>query len=106
MWPCPRQYPGSVVARRGKKWLIPADLPKEQLGALSRNACNKVGHGPNLEKQHVFDEPHKRYNSSTQTRERHKHVIFKMKTPFAHSRVQKELAQQGVYRHFSFNLVG
>ena len=42
VWPCPRQCPGSVAARREKKWLTPADLSKEQLGALFRNACNSL----------------------------------------------------------------
>ena len=39
-------------------------------------------------------------------RERHKHVIFKMGEPFAHVRMQKELAKRGVHGHFSFNLIG
>lgn len=42
----------------------------------------------------------------TETRERHKHVVFKMAAPFAHVRVRKELTAHGVYGHFSFNLVG
>ena len=65
-----------------------------------------MGHGPSLVRIHVFDEPHKRYNKATQQRERHKHIIFKMKKPFAHLKVQKKLAEVGVHGHFSFNLVG
>ena len=59
-----------------------------------------------LSKAKVFDEPHKKYNSVTGTRERHKHLIFKLKTTFAHLKIQKAFAAKGVYGHFSFNLVG
>ena len=51
-------------------------------------------------------EPHKRYNMKTQRRERHKHLVFKMKTTFAHLKIQKALADKGVHGHFSFNLSG
>ena len=106
VWPCPRQYPAEPGDRRRDKWLIPADLSKAEFGQLFKQICMKMGQGPNLVKVHVFDEPHKRYNKTTQQRERHKHLIFKMKNPFAHLRLQKELATHGVYAHFSFNLVG
>ena len=39
-------------------------------------------------------------------RERHKHLVFKMKNTFAHLQIQKSIAAEGVYGHFSFNLVG
>ena len=52
----------------------------------------KLGQGPNIQKLHVFDEPHKRYNPVTELRERHKHLIFKMASPFAHTKFCRELA--------------
>ena len=106
VWPCPREYPDQIHSRRAKKWLIPADLSKEDFGVMFKKIVNRYNLGPNLVKVHVFDEPHKRYNPSTGKRERHKHLVFKMKTPFAHLQIQKALAAQGVYGHFSFNLVG
>ena len=106
VWPCPREYPSDSLKRKAQKWLIPEDLSKDALGNLFKDICTKLGQGPNIDKIHVFDEPHKRYNRQTQARERHKHLLFKMKTPFAHLRIQKELAARGVYGHFSFNLVG
>ena len=106
VWPCPREYPAQAADRKAQKWLIPADLSKEQFGVLFKGVCTKMGQGPNIVKLHVFDEPHKRYSQQTGARELHKHLVFKMKTPFAHVRLQKALAAAGVYGHFSFNLVG
>jgi hypothetical protein len=106
VWPCPRQYPEQLQARQQKKWLIPADLSKWELGLMFKNVLLDFGHGPSIMKVHVFDEPHKRYSRATAARERHKHVIFKMKATFAHLQIQKALAAKGVYGHFSFNLVG
>ena len=106
VWPCPREYPEDAQVRESQKWLIPADRTKEQTGLLFKQMVTKFGLGPNLVKIHVFDEPHKKYNRATGVRERHKHIIFKMKTPFAHLQIQKALAANGVYGHFSFNLVG
>lgn len=81
-------------------------MSKKQFGLLFKAACAKCGQAPNVEKIHVFDEPHKRYNKNTGLRETHKHLIFKMKSGFGHTRLQTELANRGVYGHFSFNLVG
>ena len=106
VWPCPRKYPADAGQRKVQKRLIPNDLEKPELGKLFMKVAENVGQGPNLQKVHVFDEPHKRYNPITGQRERHKHVIFKMATAFAHVKFQKELAKRGVYGHFSFNLVG
>ena len=106
VWPCPRQYPSDLVERQRQKWLKPADMEKPALGELFKDTLLKLGHGPNLVKLHVFDEPHKRYNVTTQERERHRHIIFKMVLPFAHLKVQKALAERGVRGHISFNLVG
>ena len=106
VWPCPREYPAQLRCRQLRKWLIPADLSKTDTGLLFKTIVSGCGQGPNLAKLHVFDEPHKRYNRATGVRERHKHIVFKMKTPFAHLRIQKALAAKGVYGHFSFNLVG
>ena len=106
VWPCPRKYPADVAQRTAQKRFIPKDLGKPELGKLFIRIAENVGQGQNLKKVHVFDEPHKRYNIVTGQRERHKHVIFKMETTFAHIKFQKELAKRGVYGHFSFNLVG
>ena len=100
VWPCPRQYPSDLVERQRQKWLKPADMEKPALGELFKDTLLKLGHGPNLVKLHVFDEPHKRYNATTQERERHRHIIFKMVLPFAHLKVQKALAERGVRGHF------
>jgi hypothetical protein len=106
VWPCPREYPLDATVRKNECRLIPADLTKEAAGRLFREVLAKYGQSANIVKVHVFDEPHKRYNTQTGVRERHKHVIFKMHTSFAHTRIQKELASHGIYGHFSFNLVG
>ena len=106
VWPCPREYPESAEQRKTRKWLIPADLAKDAFGFMFKNALARHRQGPNIEKRHVFDEPHKRYSKLIGMHERHKHAVFKMKSPFAHLRVQKDLADLGVYGHFSFNLVG
>ena len=106
VWPCPRQYPELLRVRQDRKWLIPADLSKAETGLMFKQVVTNCGQGPNIAKIHVFDEPHKRYNRATGNRERHKHIVFKMKTPFAHLQMQKALAAKGVYGHFSFNLVG
>ena len=106
VWPCPRRYPSDPEERRRQRWLIPSDLSSKEFGLIFSGVCDKFGHGPNVSKLHVFDEPHKRYNPHTGVRARHKHLVFKMKTPFAHVRMQQELAAQGIYGHFSFNLVG
>ena len=106
VWSCPREYPQDLQVRKLRKWLIPADLSKEDFGQLFKTIVTNSGHGPNLLKIHVFDEPHKKYNRASGTRERHKHLVFKMKTTFAHLKIQKALAAKGVYGHFSFNLTG
>ena len=81
-------------------------MSNAEFGLLFKSVGIMLGQGPNMHKLHVFDEPHKRYNSTTIVSERHKHLIFKMKAPFAHVRFQKEMAARGVYNHSSFNLVG
>ena len=106
VWPCPREYPLDARVRAAQKWLIPADLSKQAVGELFKNVATMLGHGPNLAHIHVFDEPHKRYSPVTGERERHKHVVFKMKNSFAHVRFGQVLAQRGVHGHFSFRLIG
>ena len=106
VWPCPRQFPPDVATRRARKWLLPEDLSKAEVGTLFKDVATRLGQGPNLAKVHVFDEPHKRFNPATTARARHKHIVFKMKAPFAHVRLQRALAERGIYGHFSFNLIG
>ena len=106
VWPCPREYPESAAQRKAQLWRIPSDLTKEELCSTFRTACAKRKLGPSIERVHVFDEPHKRYSRLTGMRERHKHLVFKMKGPFAHLQIQKDLAQLGIHGQFSFNLVG
>ena len=89
-----------------EKHFIPADFSKEKFGRLFKATLEKFGHAPNIVKIHVFDEKHKRYNRQTGMRERHKHTIFKMRMPFAHFRIQKDLAACGIYGHFSLNVIG
>ena len=103
VWPCPREYPKDLQARKAQKWLKPEDLSREEFGRLFRDVAAKLGHGPKFEKLHVFDEPHKKFNPSPGVRERHKHLVFKVKVAFAHVCFQTELARRGVYGHFSFN---
>jgi len=97
VWPCLRQYPTEVAERRRRKWLIPADLTKEQFGYMFKDVCIAAGHGPNIDKLHVFDEPHKRFSKLTGAREIHKHLVFNMKATFAHYNLQNSLAARGVY---------
>ena len=106
VWPCPRQYPSKLADRKSERWLKPADMSKQELGQLFRQVLVSKSQGHNLQRLHVFDEPHKRYNVKTERRERHKHVVFRMKTPFAHLQIHKALAAKGIHGHFSFNLVG
>ena len=106
VWPCPREYPSELATRQKEKWLKPSDMSKEAFGVKFKEVCAKLGEAPNLKNIHVFDEPHKRYNKKTGTRERHKHLIFRMNDPFAHAKIQKELASHGIRGHFSFNLMG
>ncbi len=106
VWPCPREYPADAGERSKQKWLIPADMPKDKFGLLFKDICTRLGLGPKLLKLHVFDEPHKRYSKQTQLRDRHMHLVFKMSTGFAHVKLQKALAAQGVHGRFSSNLVG
>ena len=65
VWSCPREYPADLQARKLRKWLIPADLSKAEAGQLFKTVVTSFGHGPNLVKIHVFDEPHKKYNRAT-----------------------------------------
>ena len=81
-------------------------MSKQDIGNLFKKSCTKLNQGPNIDKIHVFNEPHKRYNKKTNARERHIHVVFKMKAPFAHLQIQKALASHGVRGNFSFNLPG
>lgn len=106
VWPCPREYPADAIVREREKHPIPADYSKEQFGQQFKAALQKRGQSANIVQLHVFDEPHKRYSRLTGARERHKHVIFKMRSPYAHTNIQRDLAAQGIYGHFSFNLVG
>lgn len=106
VWPCPREYPLDGGVRQARKWLIPADLSKEAFGELFKGVGAMLGQGPNFAHIHVFDEPHKRYSPVTGQRERHKHLVFKMKNTFAHVRFAKALAERGVHGHFSFRLIG
>ena len=106
VWPCPREYPKSLQERKRQKWLKPTDLGKATFGKLYKKTATQIGLGPLLANVNVFDEPHKRYNPITGHRERHYHVVFKMKGTFAHLKFQKALAQQGVHGRFAFNLVG
>ena len=70
VWPCPREYPSDLRERQIQKWLKPADMSKQRFGTVFKEACTKLGEAPNLKNIHVFDEPHKRYNKKTGTRER------------------------------------
>ena len=106
VWPCPREYPTDAATRKSKKWLIPADLSKEDFGLLFKGVWVRFGQGPNMERIHVLEEPHEKYSKLTGLRERHKHLIFKMRSTFAHTGLNKALASQGVYVRFSFSLVG
>ena len=82
-------------ARTNANWLIPADLSKAEFGMLFQRVVASAGLTPILAKVHVFDEPHKRYSAQTGVRERHKHLVFKMMTPFAPLPSARQLAQSG-----------
>ena len=55
VWPCPRAYPACPRERKSKNWLVPADLSKGEFGALFKQVGTSLGHGPIMEKIHVFD---------------------------------------------------
>ena len=44
--------PGHAKAR---EWLVPADLSKREFGVLFKQVGTSLGHGPIMEKIHVFD---------------------------------------------------
>lgn len=103
-WPCPRQYASTLEKRQSKNMLLPADFSKEKLGNIMRRLF--ASHHVAVQALHVVDEPHKRYSRTTGLRERHKHVVVKAAAPFAHARITKELAAQGVHGMFHFNMIG
>ena len=53
VWPCPREYPETFQARQQRKWFIPADYSKEDLGKLFKSLMTESGHGPSIVKIHV-----------------------------------------------------
>ena len=106
VWPCPREFPSGLAARKSQKRLIPEDLSKAETGEFFKKTLTAHGQGGAIGKLHCFDEPHKKYIKSSQRRARHKHIIFKMNAPFAHVKIAASLASKGIHGHFSFNLVG
>jgi len=105
VWPCPRRYPAHAEVRAAQTCPIPADFTKEAFGKLFHEILEKHSQRCNVQRLHVFDEPHERYNLTTGRRERRKHLVFKMMFPFAHTRIAADLAMACVYSSFSFNLV-
>ena len=106
VWPCPRGYPSELATRRDLKMLIPEDMSKQQVGEMFKKVVCQVGQLPNLDRLHIFDEPHKKYNPATGQRARHYHIIFRFKSTFANLQICKRLKAVGIHVHFSFNLVG
>ena len=87
VWPCPREYPSELATRRDLKMLIPEDMSKQQVGEMFKKVVCQVGQLPNLDRLHIFDEPHKKYNPATGQRARHYHIIFRFKSTFAQKKV-------------------
>ena len=106
VWPCPRQYAASYEERWRKKQLKPEDLTKEELLTLFRKVLDQRGKAATIKRLHAFDEPHKRINPVTDTRERHKHLVFKLTSSIAHLTLKRDLEKHGVYGQFSFRLTG
>ena len=63
VWPCPRGYPSELATRRDLKMLIPEDMSKQQVGEMFKKVVCQVGQLPNLDRLHIFDEPHKKVQS-------------------------------------------
>jgi hypothetical protein len=106
VWACPREYPSDADVRRKRCLLIPEDLSKDALGKTFKLALSQANQLVNMDRIHIFGEPHKKYNPSTGLRARHYHIVFRSKVTFAHLQVAKTLRKHGIHGHFSFNLVG
>ena len=106
VWPCPREFPADPAVRKARNFLIPEDMSKESLGQTFKAVLAKHNQFVNLDRLHIFDEPHKKFNAATGLRARHYHIIFRFKAVFAHLQIAKSLREKGIHGHFSFNLVG
>jgi hypothetical protein len=71
VWPCPRQYHADLAERKRHSQLKPEDLSKEEFVDKFREAMAACRKSAIIQCLHCFDEPHKRFNPQTDTRERH-----------------------------------
>lgn len=54
----------------------------------------------------IVAEPHKRYDAERERREVHYHLVVKFRQPFAHFRVNQDMAALGAHGKWTFNLCG
>ena len=96
VWPCPREFPADPAVRKARNFLIPEDVSKETLGQTFKAVLAKHNQLVNLDRLHIFDEPHKKFNAATGLRARHYHIIFRFKAVFAHLQIAKSLREKGL----------
>ena len=65
VWPCPRNYPSDLAARRNLKILFPEDMSKREVGEVFKKVVCQVGQLPHVDRLHIFNEPRKKYNPAT-----------------------------------------
>ena len=70
VFPCPREYASNYEDRKKLKVFKPSDIPKAEMAKIFKQAFSQCGHSQLINKMYIFDEPHKRRNKKTQTRER------------------------------------
>ena len=103
---CPRRYPRTLAARKGKCMHIPEDMDKVAfLAAFRRTAgseCNET-----LEVVTCHCVRHSRKRVSTQVRERKYHLAVRMNNNFAHKKISIAFLQKyGIKLCFNFKLAG
>jgi len=105
-WPCPREYPSELAARRKSCFLKPEDVSKPELLAIFKEALRHHQLLGDLLLWVAVSEKHKRYNKASLTREMHYHVVMKLRSTFAHAKLKETLARKGIRGEFTFQLVG
>ena len=70
VFPCPREYASNYEDRKKLKVFKPSDIPKAEMAKIFKQAFSQCGHGQLINRMYIFNEPHKRRNKKTQTRER------------------------------------
>ena len=90
----PREYFADPTVRKQRKEPIPDDFTREEMAEMFRDAVKTVGQLQNLREFIVVKEPHQKWKPDRSAPEMHFHIVFKMKSNFAHLSIAKELAKK------------